>query len=76
YLFVDELGKRYDFKKNSKKTINNLQLNTDVFKKMGGRYIFSSVAIKNAEQNHLALGKTVDHKDSAWRLYLYETSEG
>ncbi|MCY8694905.1 DUF6044 family protein [Bacillus inaquosorum] len=73
YLFVDELGKRYDFKKNSKKTINNLELNTDVFKKMGGRYIFSSVPIMNADQNHLALVKTFDHKDSAWRIYLYET---
>ncbi len=72
YIFVDELGKKYDFKKNSKKTIRHLQLNTKQFYDMGGRYIFSSIPIENARDNNLELKKIFDHKDSAWRIYLYE----
>jgi Protein of unknown function (DUF6044) len=72
YIFVAELGKKYDFRKNSKKVIKNLNLNTEAFKNMGGKYIFSSVPIQNAEQNQLTLLKTFDHPDSVWRIYLYE----
>ncbi|MDS9997864.1 DUF6044 family protein [Bacillus atrophaeus] len=72
YVFVDELGKRYNFKKNSNKKIKHLELNTAVFKEMGGRYIFSSVPILNAERNQLEFVKKFDHEDSAWSIYLYE----
>lgn len=72
YIFVDELGKRYDFRKISKKKIQHLQLNTEVFKNMGGKYIFSSVPIMNAKSNGLVFKKAFDQKDSAWRIYLYE----
>lgn len=72
YLFVDELGKHYAFKKNTKKKITNLELNTEAFKKMGGRYIFSSVPIMNAEQNKLAFLKRFSHPQSAWNIYVYE----
>ena len=53
YLFVAELGKKYDFKKDSKVKIHHLQLNTKVFKDIGGKYIFSAVPIMNAEVNGL-----------------------
>lgn len=72
YLFVDELGKHYAFKKSTKKKITNLELNTEAFKKMGGQYIFSSVPIMNAEQNKLALLKRFSHPQSAWNIYVYE----
>ncbi|MFT0800894.1 DUF6044 family protein [Bacillus swezeyi] len=72
YLFVDELGKHYAFKKNSKKKITNLELNTEAFKEMGGRYIFSSVPIMNAQQNKLTFLKRFSHSQSAWNIYLYE----
>lgn len=72
YIFVDELGKRYDFRKTSTKKIRHLQLNTEVFKNMGGKYIFSSVPIINAKSNGLVFKKAFDQKDSAWRIYLYE----
>ena len=51
YIFVDELGKKYDFE-NSKKVIRNLQLDTAAFYDMGGRYIFSAVPAENAADNH------------------------
>jgi hypothetical protein len=72
YIFVAELGKKYDFKKNSKVKIHHLQMNTSVFKQMGGQYILSAVPIINAEENGLELKKTFDQKDSAWRIYLYQ----
>lgn len=72
YIFVDELGKKYDYGKNSKKQIRKLELHTEVFKEMGGEYFFSSVPILNASDNQLKLLKVFDHKDSAWRIYLYQ----
>jgi Protein of unknown function (DUF6044) len=71
YIFVDELGKKYDYGKNSKKKIRELELNTEVFKEMGGEYLFSSVPILNASANGLELLEVFDHEDSAWRIYLY-----
>ena len=72
YIFVAELGKKYDYEKDSNIEIKNLQLNTKVFKDMGGKYIFSAVPIKNATQNGMKLMKTFDEQQSAWRIYLYE----
>ncbi|WP_407926441.1 DUF6044 family protein [Aquibacillus kalidii] len=72
YIFVDELGKHYTFRKDSKKQINNLELNTQAFSDMGGEYILSSVPILNADQNNLTLLKEFNHSESAWKIYLYQ----
>ncbi len=72
YIFVDELGKKYEFKANSKKKIRNLELNVDAFRALGGRYVFSAIPIMNAEANGLALRRTFRHREAAWRIYLYE----
>ncbi|MET3195047.1 DUF6044 family protein [Gottfriedia sp. OAE603] len=72
YIFVAELGKKYDYEKDSNIEVKNLQLNTRVFKNMGGKYIFSAVPIKNASQNGMKLMKTFDDQQSAWKIYLYE----
>jgi hypothetical protein len=72
YLFTDELGKHYMFKKTSKKRIKQLDLNLKPFKQMGGEYIFSSVPIDNASDNGLHFEKVFDSKSSAWKIYLYE----
>lgn len=58
--------------KNSKLHLKHLELNTDVFKEMGGRYIFSAVPIDNAFENHLALDKEFVSKTSVWKIYLYK----
>lgn len=60
------------FQKHSKRTIKHLQLNTAVFREMGGRYIFSALPIENAKQNQLALKKVFRSKQSAWTIYLYK----
>lgn len=72
YLFTDELGKHYMFKKTTKKRLKNLELNIDPFKEMGGRYIFSAVPIDNASENSLKLEKIFESKSSFWKIYLYK----
>ena len=72
YLYSAELGKHYGFRKHSRKTIHHLQLNTKLFKQMGGRYVFSSVPILNAEKNHLRFLKSFEDRQSVWKIYLYE----
>lgn len=72
YIFTDELGKHYMFKKNSKKRLKKLELNIEPFKEMGGKYLFSAVPIDNASENSLRLEKTFESKNSAWKIYLYK----
>ncbi len=72
YIFTDELGKNYLYEKDSTKTLKNLELNTEVFKQMGGTHFFSAVPIENAEENRLSLEKVFDSDQSAWRVFLYE----
>ncbi|MEH7308479.1 DUF6044 family protein [Neobacillus drentensis] len=73
YIFTAQLGKHYMIKKDSKRHLKNLELNTDVFKKMGGRYIFSALPIDNAKKNRLLLVHVFESKSSAWKIYLYKT---
>jgi hypothetical protein len=72
YIFVDELGKDYEWRKNSKKIIKNLELNTEPFKEMGGEYFISSVPIENSKENQLQLVKQFNHPNSAWEIFLYK----
>jgi hypothetical protein len=72
YIFTAELGKHYMFKKRSKKRLKNLELNLEPFKDMGGKYIFSSIPIDNANANRLELDKVFESKSSAWKIYLYK----
>lgn len=72
YLFVNELGKHYMFKKTSKKRLKNLKINIEPFKEMGGKYLLSAIPIENAKDNQLRLEKVFKNKDSAWNIYLYE----
>jgi len=74
YLFVAELGKHYMYTKTSHKQIHHLAINTAAFKKMGGHYIFSAVKIDNPSDNHLALERTFENKQSLWRIYLYKVA--
>lgn len=72
YIFTDELGKHYMFKKNSKKTLKNVELNISAFKDLGGSYIISAVPIENALDNQLVLDRTFEKESSVWKIYLYK----
>ncbi|MEI2356952.1 DUF6044 family protein [Mesobacillus zeae] len=71
YLYSAELGKHYSFKKTSRKKIEKLELNTEQFKQMGGRYILSALPIQNAADNRLELEKVFHSDTSAWKIHLY-----
>jgi hypothetical protein len=73
YIFTAQLGKRYMIKKDSKRQLKDFKFNTEVFKEMGGRYIFSAIPITNAEENKLILEKVFESNSAAWKIYLYKT---
>jgi hypothetical protein len=72
YLFVAELGKKYDYRKTSNKQIRHLRLNTIHLKRLGGNFVLSALPIGNAKSNHLVLRHIFTHIHSAWNIYLYE----
>jgi len=72
YVFASELGKKFDYGKNTKKRLQDLDINTHALYELGGRYIFSAVPIDNAHENGLRLTGVFSHPDSAWKIYLYE----
>lgn len=71
YVFVDELGKNYAFTKDKEKEIDNLELNTEALKELGGEYVLSAVKINNSDENNLKLLKTFENEKSPWKIYLY-----
>jgi hypothetical protein len=72
YLFVDELiYADWLYGKERNKALNNLELNIEAFKEMGGGYIFSAVKINNDKENQLELLKVFEDKDSFWKIFLY-----
>ncbi|SEB16455.1 hypothetical protein SAMN05421743_12222 [Thalassobacillus cyri] len=75
YLYVDELGKNYDFTKNSNKKIENLDINTDQLESMGGDYILSAVPIENYEANNLVFERVFESEASPWSIHLYKIDE-
>lgn len=71
YMYVGELGKNYVFTKNSKKTIEDLTINTEQLKDMGGEYILSGLPIENYKATGLSFEKSFEHPDTRWKIYLY-----
>jgi Protein of unknown function (DUF6044) len=72
YIFTDQLGKHYMFKKNSSEKLKNLQLNIEPFKQLGGEYIFSALPIENAAEIKLELENVFISDTAAWKIYLYK----
>jgi hypothetical protein len=70
YLFSSELD-WFAVGKHEMIEINNLEINTDVIKEMGGQYIFSAVKILNNDENNLVLEQIFETEESWWRIYLY-----
>ncbi|MBC1734189.1 hypothetical protein IA623_10395 [Listeria seeligeri] len=74
YLFSAELGKNYDFGKESKKHIKKLDFNSKAFQAVGGEYILSAVPIDNAAEQGLTFEKAFNDKQSYWKIYLYKVA--
>ena len=77
YVFAGELGfSDWIYRKERNVSINNLELNMEAFKELGGDYIFSAVKIKNHEENQLEFLKVFESEESAWRIFLYQPFQG
>lgn len=54
-------------------TDQDIYIDMDAFKALGGRYIFSRIELTNAEEAGLALAGVYTHEDSPYTLYVYQT---
>ena len=75
YIIPAEIGKRFAEKTNkfeeANNSIQNLDLNIEQFKKMGGKHIFSAVEILNYSEIGLKFEKKFTNDESYWNIYLY-----
>ncbi|ALX50278.1 DUF6044 family protein [Lentibacillus amyloliquefaciens] len=71
YMYVAELGENYIFTKNSDKTLDNLDINTDALNDMGGDYVLSALPIENHDENQLAFERSFENNESIYKIYLY-----
>lgn len=71
YMYTDELGKNYMFTKNSDKAIENLDIDTEALKDLGGDYIFSAVPIENHKENGLEFEESFVKEDLPWKIWVY-----
>jgi hypothetical protein len=74
YLFSSEIPDQLSTK-NKGRVINHLEIDTQVFKEMGGRYIFSAAEIMNNAAENLTTIGVFEDKDSVWRIYVYGVEE-
>lgn len=72
YMYVAQHGKRYMFTKHSDKKIEQLDINTEALKKLGGDYILSALPIVNDKENNLHLEQSFQKKQLPWKIYLYK----
>ncbi len=76
YVFSAELEfSNWLYTKNKNGVIHDLDFNTLAFLEMGGRYIFSSVEIKNYKDNKWELLKIFEDDTSPWRIFLYSPNQ-
>lgn len=70
YIFSDQIG--YQPWRNIEQQEAMLNIDMDVFCKMGGKYIFSRVAVINAEKLGLELEGIFEDESSWYTIYVYE----
>lgn len=79
YIFCDEFPDDYYASYNIDREdpdtliLNNLDLNIEAFKEMGGEYIFSVFNIRNYQENQLQRLDVFENESSPYRIYLYQT---
>ena len=54
-------------------TDNDIYIDTDAFKALGGKYIFSRIELSNDKEAGLALIGSYTHEKSPYSLYVYKT---
>ncbi len=70
YIFPAEL-EYYQVRQAYKLKLNNLELDTQAFKNLGGEYILSAAEITNYQENGLEFLHRFNDGWSIWEIYLY-----
>ncbi|CCG99441.1 hypothetical protein FAES_1431 [Fibrella aestuarina BUZ 2] len=74
YAFSAELGLSENdvmVSKYEHQALQHLQLNTDVLRQLGCRYVLAGLPIRNAAAQHLRLERIFSDSESYWKVYLY-----
>lgn len=72
YIYSSELGKIYEVNKSISAPISNFEINNEEFKSLGGKYLFSTVEIRNYEKIGFKFRGVFEDNQSPWKVYLYE----
>jgi len=72
YAFSSELNRKYTISKNNSIIIKTLDFDFDALKILGDRFIISTVLIDPTYNKRVMLRKSFEHRDSFWKIYLYE----
>ncbi|WP_240910204.1 DUF6044 family protein [Desulfopila sp. IMCC35008] len=78
YLFSSELRENGDYLANNSGNefeISRLDISTQAFREMGGRYIISAVKINEENNPGITLLQIFINPESAWDIYLYGVNE-
>lgn len=73
YLFAGVDENVYEPIRNLIISDKNLYIDSNAFREMDGKYIFSRLELTNADELELSLRGIYTHKDSPYTIYLYET---
>ncbi|WP_425059708.1 hypothetical protein SCACP_03090 [Sporomusa carbonis] len=74
YIFPAEL-EYYQVRKSYKLKLNNMQLDIQAFKNLGGEYILSAAEITNYKENGLEFLQLFTEDWSPWEIYLYQVAK-
>lgn len=72
YVFSAELSSPESSSEKGKRKIDQLSLDLDVFREMGGRYILSAVEISDFGSDRVNLLNVFEDPESYWTIRLYE----
>lgn len=72
YAFSHELGTYYLFSKDDSIAIEDLSINTEAVKDMGGQFIISAVPIKNYQATGLSEIGSYESPSSFYKLWVYQ----
>ncbi len=73
YVFSNQVS--YKTGKNLKLTSTKMRIDPDVFREMGGKYVFSRVFIKNYEDIELEKVGSFTDNESPYTIYVYRIKE-
>jgi polyisoprenyl-phosphate glycosyltransferase len=63
----------WQYYKNKKCNIDNLEINTQVLKKLEREYVFPALPINNHEKHNLTFQKLFEDTEACWKIYLIKS---